>query len=322
MDPFPTSRFFRLSDEGVRCDQNGLFIGGAPMLIRSTRPDGGHVWAMRPANEQNNDLSIRYGFPIDIAAKREGLARVAQALERGDVALAQISALLLRLPDPPTLAKDGTARAPRNLTRQLLESGLLKADWDPTQHPRAGQPPNPGWFAPKDDAPADAGGVAPISEEGEPLVPTGGEVAEPSEKPRETESTAGSASGTEPLNPDLPPRGIMQALRAFLKAETFSIVQSGVVVDWAVEKLTNAIAEAVANLQAVAATSPPAVQQIVLRALKEALAAQILPKLSRSSGLTPRKMQTATTRITWFNKTLPTSKRRPSKCASKNSDGT
>ena len=75
MDAFPTSRFFRLSEEGVRCDQNGLFIGGAPMLIRSPRSGGGHVWATRPANEQNSDLGVRYGFQIDVATKREGACR-------------------------------------------------------------------------------------------------------------------------------------------------------------------------------------------------------------------------------------------------------
>jgi len=31
MGAFPRLRFFRLSDEGVRCDENGLFVGGAPM---------------------------------------------------------------------------------------------------------------------------------------------------------------------------------------------------------------------------------------------------------------------------------------------------
>ena len=33
--------------------------------------------------------------------------------------------------------------------RQLAASGLLKGDWDETQHPRAGCPPNAGRFAPK-----------------------------------------------------------------------------------------------------------------------------------------------------------------------------
>jgi hypothetical protein len=28
MGAFPIFRFFRLSDEGVRCDENGLFVGG------------------------------------------------------------------------------------------------------------------------------------------------------------------------------------------------------------------------------------------------------------------------------------------------------
>ena len=35
MGGFPISRFFRLNVDGVRCDERGLFVGGAPMLERS-----------------------------------------------------------------------------------------------------------------------------------------------------------------------------------------------------------------------------------------------------------------------------------------------
>ena len=116
MGAFPVFRFFRLSDEGVRCDENGLFVGGAPLLAASPRPRGGVAWAARPADEQRHDLGSRYGFPVDVAAKREGLAGVARALEHGDLALAQVSALLLRFPDPPSLAK-GARRAARRSSR-------------------------------------------------------------------------------------------------------------------------------------------------------------------------------------------------------------
>jgi hypothetical protein len=39
----PLLRFFRLRDEGVRCDENGLFVGGAPMLVRSPKRGGGRA---------------------------------------------------------------------------------------------------------------------------------------------------------------------------------------------------------------------------------------------------------------------------------------
>lgn len=82
--------------------------------------------------------------------KREGFAAIAKALECGDVALAQIAAVLLQFPDPPMLAK-AEGLDPAALAAELFRSGLLKGDWDPDKHPRTGTPPNPGWFAPKDD---------------------------------------------------------------------------------------------------------------------------------------------------------------------------
>ncbi len=83
MGAFPLSRLFRLSVEGVRCDENGLFVGGAPMLAPSPRPDGGLAWAARPAEDQNRDLGARYGSPVDAAAKRGGFGAIARSLERG-----------------------------------------------------------------------------------------------------------------------------------------------------------------------------------------------------------------------------------------------
>ena len=139
-------RFFRLSDGGVRCGEDGLFIGSTPLLVRSWRPSGGESWAVRPNDELERDLGGCYGVPIDIVAKRGGLAGVARALERGDMALAKIAALLLRFPDPPSLAKGAPDCGSLELTAQLFESGLLK-EWDESKHPRLGGPPNRGRFA-------------------------------------------------------------------------------------------------------------------------------------------------------------------------------
>lgn len=286
MVAFPVSRFFRLSDDGVRCDETGLFVGGAPMLDRSPRPGGGHAWTMRPLDEQNHALGARYGFPVDSAAKHGGLAGVARALERGDLALAQISALLLRFPDPPSLVKGGPARGSAELARQLIESGLLKADWDSAKHPRTGEPPNPGWFAPKDDAPAQAArndfeprptmteagsgsdGFAPTVNEHGPLATTG---ADPEPPP------SGEA-GPAPPEADQSPRELMKTLRAFLKQEAFPILEMGGFVQWGAAKLNGAIAQTVASLQLLATASPVGVDPIVQRALEEAQAAEDPPK--------------------------------------------
>ena len=105
---------------------------------------------MRPSDELERDLGACYGLPIDVAAKREGLAGVARALERGEMPLAKIAALLLRFPDPPSLAKDAPERGSLELAARLFESGLLK-EWDELKHTRTGTAPNRAWFAVKPD---------------------------------------------------------------------------------------------------------------------------------------------------------------------------
>jgi hypothetical protein len=73
-----------------------------------------------------------------------GLATVASALNANDQALARIAAVHLRIPDLPNQA----ARDAMEAADVLIKS----ADWNPALHPRAGTPPNPGWFAPTDGA--------------------------------------------------------------------------------------------------------------------------------------------------------------------------
>jgi hypothetical protein len=87
-------------------------------------------------------------LPVDTAGKCGGLNVAARALSTGNIALAQIAALHLQLPDLPTLEKGaGSPEAMARLAASLYWSGLLKADWDPHKHPRTGEPPNRGWFA-------------------------------------------------------------------------------------------------------------------------------------------------------------------------------
>jgi hypothetical protein len=296
MGAFPLLRFFRLSDEGVRCDEKGLFVGGAPMLVRSPSPGGGHTWVARPLDELNRDLGTRYGLPIDAAAKRGGLAGVAQALEREDLALAQISALLLRFPDPPSLAKRDATDGSAALAKELIESGLLKADWDSAKHPRTGEPPNPGWFAPKDDAPVqvaandskpkptmtdaapDSGGFAPIVDEHKPLATIEAEPGPPPEGEPGPEPAPESEPAPQPPEADPSPRGLMKELRAFLKQEAFPIIEAGGLVDWAASKFEDAIAAAIAELKALDVFTPAGLAQLVQRAQQEALASADQPK--------------------------------------------
>ena len=165
MGAFTNMRVFRLN-EGVRCGEDGFFVGSAPMLVQTPQTEGSGRWVVRAIEELNYDLSACYGLPIDVASKCDGLAGVARSLDRGEIALAQIGAVLLGFPDPPSLAKDAQGRGSFELAAQLLWSGLLKADWDPAKHPRTGTAPNPGWFAPTGDgseSPVLAPGRAPPS---------------------------------------------------------------------------------------------------------------------------------------------------------------
>ncbi|MGA2487577.1 MAG: Tox-REase-5 domain-containing protein [Roseiarcus sp.] len=149
------ARHFRLRPGAIECDVDGLRVGSVALLARDSKG----AWTRRDGGALNRELSKLYGLPLDCERKGGRLDAVAAALTNGELARAQIGALLLRLPDPPTPAgvhADGLEK--RRLVDGLLACGLLKADadWD-DKHPRTGAPPNPGWFASTQGAPgADA----------------------------------------------------------------------------------------------------------------------------------------------------------------------
>ena len=157
MGAFPIVRFFRLSENGVRCDAEGIHVGSTPLLRRAAFGR----WAVRTRDEVEAELAAVYGLPIDLAGKLAGLATAANALDRGDAPLAAIATVLLGFPDPPELVKGASARGSPELAAQLAASRLLKGDWDETLHPRAGCPPNAGRFAPKPQE-SDQDGLSPI----------------------------------------------------------------------------------------------------------------------------------------------------------------
>ena len=145
------ARNFRLRPGAIECDADGLRVGGVALLAR----DAKGAWKRRDGGELNRGLSKLYGLPLDCERKGRALDAVAAALTNGELARAQIGALLLQLPDPPASANtqpDGLDK--RRLARDLVACGLLKADadWD-DKHPRTGEPPNPGWFAPTSGEP-------------------------------------------------------------------------------------------------------------------------------------------------------------------------
>lgn len=149
-------REFRLSAHGnglgVSCDGNGAFLGSIPFLKRS-RVNGKNQWQPVDSRQLSNQISTVFGLPIDMAGKLGGLEVIAAALNAGQVARAQIATVLLGIPDPPPFSKAmGSTRAMMKFIRDLYWSGMIKADWEPDEHPRwpAGAPDSQGGqFAPK-----------------------------------------------------------------------------------------------------------------------------------------------------------------------------
>ncbi|HEV7998098.1 MAG TPA: hypothetical protein VGP52_17775 [Stellaceae bacterium] len=71
----------------------------------------------------------------------------------------------LRVPDLPGLFARRGMEAEDLLIKRARggEDGrLARTGWDPAEHPRAGVPPNPGWFAPTDGA---GGGSTQVAQE-------------------------------------------------------------------------------------------------------------------------------------------------------------
>jgi hypothetical protein len=148
MNAFLGVRSFSLSPSrgtGISCGQEGVFVGDVPLLTMAG-VDG--AWSVRPAPALNDELSACFQLPVDVTGKLGALALIATAFNRGDLAMAAIVTVQMQFPNPPSDRR--VVEADADVLRRAVElwhSGLLKADWDPTKHPRTGTKPNPGWFA-------------------------------------------------------------------------------------------------------------------------------------------------------------------------------
>lgn len=126
---------------GLSCSEAGLYLGRTALVERRA---GGYV--VRPQAELERLFERAYGAGSPtLQPVLPGLATVASALGQNNLSLAQIAALHLRLPD----LTDAVTRAGLEAEDFLIKSGRASGDWAETAHPRAGTPPNPGWFAPK-----------------------------------------------------------------------------------------------------------------------------------------------------------------------------
>jgi hypothetical protein len=166
MFAMPGLRAFSLTARGlggVSCDADGVYVGDVPLLTRSQAGGANKSWIARPISQLNDELSALYRIPIDAASKANALALIATAFNRDDMATAAIATVQMQFPNPLPVAKGVESRAEiERRSTELYHSALLKF-WDPAKHPRAGAPPNPGWFAPVGEE-AETATVAPVSE--------------------------------------------------------------------------------------------------------------------------------------------------------------
>jgi hypothetical protein len=129
---------------GLACTDDGLLLGHTPLIERR---DGRFV--VRERSEIAR--LVKYSFPDGVAVDRlmPGLARVASALNANDRGLARIAAVHLQIPDLPSAAARNAMVAEDALIKYARDQGGGN-NWNPALHPRAGVPPNPGWFASTD----------------------------------------------------------------------------------------------------------------------------------------------------------------------------
>lgn len=122
---------------GLALSNSGLLLGRTPLIEHR---DGRFVVRERDEIERLLQRGHRYIGEAD--QLMPGLAVVARALNDNDQCLARIAAVHLKLPELPGCI----AREAMEAEDRLIK--YANAEWDPEKHPRAGTPPNPGWFAP------------------------------------------------------------------------------------------------------------------------------------------------------------------------------
>jgi hypothetical protein len=81
---------------GLRCDRDGLFLAGEPLLERDSQDQ----FQPRPSTEIRKILSNTYRAETDWASRIRSVGVVAKALNKGDVARAMMAAVLMKMPDP------------------------------------------------------------------------------------------------------------------------------------------------------------------------------------------------------------------------------
>ncbi|HTW35643.1 MAG TPA: hypothetical protein VMD53_13575 [Rhizomicrobium sp.] len=81
---------------GLRCDADGLFLGREALLQRDAEGN----FEARPADELQKILGRAYGYDANWESRVRSVKLVALALNKGDLARAMVTAVLMRLPEP------------------------------------------------------------------------------------------------------------------------------------------------------------------------------------------------------------------------------
>ena len=81
---------------GLRCDEGGLFLGRVALLKR----DRSGIFEARPVAEVKAIFERAYDGQADWESRIRSVHLIADTLNKGDVALAMMAAVLMRLPDP------------------------------------------------------------------------------------------------------------------------------------------------------------------------------------------------------------------------------
>ncbi len=147
---------------GLCCNENGLLLGRTPLIERRAG-----YYILRPRSDLER-LFKRSSAGADLDRLWRGLSVVKSALDANNLCLAQIAAVQLRIPDLSDVAARAVFEAEDGLIKAERGGDVLaRAGWDPDKHPRAGTPPNPGWFAPT-EGPSPEG---PARESESPILP-------------------------------------------------------------------------------------------------------------------------------------------------------
>ena len=86
---------------GLSCNKDGLFLGPDCPLVTCENVDGVRSYRARPIEQINRVLSAGYGARIDLSARKGALDTIVGLLSKGELGMAQITALQMRLPALP-----------------------------------------------------------------------------------------------------------------------------------------------------------------------------------------------------------------------------